>query len=612
VPDTIRLSYREGSIVSIVRAPDLSATVRPEAGREVFFARPGQPLPAGARWVAYENGGEASVATRPPATAPRLPRDAAYGYHSLSFDDGRQVPLIVSPGTCYLPAGPRTWGWAVQPYALRSGRTWGIGDVSAVRRVARWSAGQGAGVLLSGPIHASLPVLPQQPSPYYPSSRRFANPLYLDVEAAPGAAAGDSVVVAARAQGRRLDQAQVIDRDAVFGNKMRALEQLWAGFRAGTGGQHSFRRYCTEQGDTLSDFGTFNALAERFGAGWRRWPERYQQPRSAAVRRFARDHQDRVDFHLWLQWLLDRQLRGLAREIRVIHDVAVGVDPDGFDAWTWQHALAADVHAGAPPDAFNTQGQDWGVPPFDPQRLRADAYRPLVETIRAGLRFGGGLRIDHVLGLFRMWWVPIGASAADGAYVGYPAAEMLEILALESHRAAAVVVGEDLGTVGPGVRAELRRRNVLSSRVMWFERGRPEAYPLEAMASATTHDLPTVVGLWSGSDLEDQERLGLRPNRDGTLSVRKRLARRLGVGAGAPLETVVEEVYADLARAPSRILVAALEDGCLQAQRPNMPGTTREWPNWSVRLPRTVEQLRRDPVPRRIASVLETGRGRVR
>src|SRR5258708_1228909 len=437
VPDTSRLSYREGSIVSIVRAPDLSATVSPEARRDVVFARPGRPLPAGARWVAYENGGEASVATRSPGAAPHLPRDAAYGYHRLTFDDRRQVPLIVSPERCYLPPGLRTWGWAGQPYALRSRRPWAIGDAAAARGAPPWSPRQGGGVVLAGPIHATLPVLPQQPSPYYPSSRRFANPLYLDVEAVPGAASGDRVVTAARAEGRRLDEAPVIDRDAVFRNKMRALEQLWAQFRAGTGGQHSFRRYCVERGDTLNDFAAFNALAERFGAGWRRWPQRYQQPWSAAVRRFVRDHQDRIDFHRWLQWQLERQLLGLARDIRVIHDLAVGVDPDGFDAWTWQDSLASGAHAGAPPDAFNTQGQDWGVPPFDPQRLRADAYRPLIETIRAGLRFGGGLRIDHVLGFFRMWWVPIGAAPSDGAYVGYPTAEMLDILALESHRAAA-------------------------------------------------------------------------------------------------------------------------------------------------------------------------------
>jgi 4-alpha-glucanotransferase len=518
------------------------------------------------------------------------------------------VPLIVSPGRCHLPPDLLTWGWALQPYAARSKRTWGIGDVSTLRRLARWSAEQGAGMLLLGPIHATLPVLPQQHSPYYPSSRRFANPLYIDVDAVAEADTDDPVVSAARAEGRRLDLAALIDRDAVYRNKMRALERMWSGFRLRQHRQQPFRRYCAGGGETLAAFGVFNALAERFGTGWRRWPERYRRPGSAAVHRFARQHDDRVDFHRWLQWLLDGQLRSLASGIPVIHDVAVGVDPDGFDAWTWQDVLAVGAHAGAPPDDFNTQGQDWGVLPFDPARLRAEAYRPLAETIRGGLRWGGGLRIDHVLGFFRMWWVPVGSAPGVGAYVRYPAGEMLDVLALESHRAAAVIVGEDLGTVGPGVRTELRRRQVLSSLVMWFEKGRPEGYPRDAMASATTHDLPTVVGMWTGSDLEDQESLGLRPNREGTERMRRRLARRLGVGAGAPLETVVESVYHDLARAPSRIIVAGLEDACLEARRPNMPGTTGEWPNWSTRLPRTVEQLRRDPLPRRIAAAMNRDR----
>lgn len=605
MPDTIRLSYREGSIVSIVRAPDLSPPVIPPPERDVVFARPGRPLPVGSIAVAYEGGDEVAVAPRRVAAAPRLPPGAPYGYHRVTFQDGSQVPLIVSPGRCFLPADLMTWGWAVQPYSLRSGRTWGIGDVAAVKQLADWSARQGAGVLLAGPIHAALPVLPQQPSPYYPSSRRFANPLYIDVDAVPGATTTDPVVTATRAEGRRLDQAAEIDRDAVFENKMRALERLWSRFRVGTRGRQPFRRYCAEGGETLADFGAFNALAERFGSGWSRWPERYRRPGSAAVGRFARDNQDRVDFHRWLQWLLDRQLRALAGGIAVIHDLAVGVDPEGFDAWTWQQSLAGGFHVGAPPDAFNTLGQDWGMLPFDPGRLRAEAYRPLIETIRAALSSGGGLRIDHVLGFFRMWWVPIGSAPADGAYVDYPTGEMLDVLALESHRAGALIVGEDLGTVGPGVRAELRRRQVMSSRVMWFEPTRPEEYPREAMASVTTHDLPTVAGVWTGSDLEDQERLGLRPNRDGTNRLRGRLARRTGLGDDAPLESVVEAAYADLARAPSRILVAAVEDACLQARRPNMPGTTTAWPNWSTRLTRSVEQLRADPLPRRLAAALK-------
>ena len=254
-------------------------------------------------------------------------------------------------------------------------------------------------------------------------------------------------------------------------------------------------------------------LAEQFGRDWREWPDKYRHPGNPEVVRFGKIQRRRVRFHQWVQWLVDRQLAAASSAVPVMHDMALGVDPAGADAWMWQDVFALGMSVGAPPDEFNTRGQDWGVPPFNPWALRAAGYRPFVETIRAALRHAGGLRLDHVMGLFRQWWVPAGASAADGVYVRYPAGDLLDIVALECQRAGAYAVGEDLGTVEDEVRTELRARGVLSYKVLWFEDRPPSEYPVQALASVSTHDLPTVAGMWTGSDLDDQRKLGMEPAR---------------------------------------------------------------------------------------------------
>jgi 4-alpha-glucanotransferase len=269
----------------------------------------------------------------------------------------------------------------------------------------------------------------------------------------------------------------------------------------------------------------------------------------------------------------------------VINDLAIGVHPDGADAWAWQGQLAAGVSVGAPPDPFNAEGQDWGLPPFDPWRLRAAGYEPFVQTLRAAFRHAAGIRVDHVMGLFRLYWIAAGQGPADGAYVRYPAAELLDILALESRRAGAYVVGEDLGTVEDEVRDELRRRRVLSYKLLWFERGDPAHYPEQALAALTTHDLPTVGGVWSGADPLPE--------------VRERLQRLSGADTD-----VLRAAYQALAAAPCRLLAATLEDVTGMIERPNRPGTVDEHPNWSLRLPLTLEQLMRDERPRSVARIL--------
>jgi 4-alpha-glucanotransferase len=564
-----------------------------------LFLKAGDPAPAGAKEVLVEGGGSSQVAGR------RLPRDLPHGYHRLLMKNGREVALVVSPGRCHLPGDLKTWGWAAQLYAVRSRQSWGIGDLGDLRRLARWSTGAGAGFVLVNPLHAPMPVPPQQPSPYFPSSRRYRNPVYLRIEDVPGAR-GLRQLPALAQRGRALNQANLVDRDRAWALKMEALVELWTAFltRAAKTDTRSFDRFREEKGESLRQYAWFCVLAECFGGGWRRWPEEFRHPASQAVARFATYRRDRVGFHEWLQWLLDRQLRSAAAPLALIHDLATGFDPDGADAWAWQDVLAPEVSIGAPPDAFNLEGQDWGLPPFDPHKLPSAGYLPFIETLRASMSHGAGLRIDHVMGLFRLWWIPSGHGAADGAYVRYPASEILDILALESSRAGAYVVGEDLGNVEPGVRKELARRAVMSSRVFWFERKRPARYPRLALAAVTTHDLPTVAGLWTGSDLRAREELGLKTNRAAQERIKRRLVRHLEVGPRATVEDVIVCAHVQLAQSPSHLLAATLDDACAAEARPNMPGTTTQWPNWSIPLPRRLEQIEKDPLPRRLATVL--------
>jgi 4-alpha-glucanotransferase len=532
-----------------------------------------------------------------------LPPDLPFGYHSLTrLSDGECVPLVVSPRQCLLPT-ERAWGWAVQVYAARSERSWGIGDLGDLGRLASWSAKElGAGLALVSPLHAALPGLPQEPSPYFPSSRRFRNPLYLRVEDVAGAGAGSGSAGDALADladlasaGRALNGNRRIDRDAVYRLKMDALERLWDAF----GGDPGFDRFRAEQGEPLEGYATFCALTEEYGRPWSSWPAEVRRPDSRAVGAFRHERRDRVDFHVWLQWLLDVQLAAAGAELPLIHDLAVGVDPAGADAWQWQDVLAGDMSVGAPPDEFNTQGQDWGVPPFDPWKLRDARYGPFIETVRSAFRHAGGIRLDHVMGLFRLYWVPRGTSAAAGTYVRYPAADLLDIVALESHRAGAYVVGEDLGTVEEEMREELARRHVLSYRVLWFERTPPEEWPVEALAAVTTHDLPTIAGLWGGTDLEEQRRLGLVPNEEATEATREHLASMTLDG-----QDVVDGAYAALGRTPCLLLTGTLDDALGVEERPNMPGTLDEWPNWSIALPVPLEQIEQEDGPRRVAEKL--------
>jgi 4-alpha-glucanotransferase len=529
----------------------------PPAGPPLWFVRAGRAeFLQGVADLVLEDG------TRRPGVEV-LPPDLPPGYHELRpRDGGPATRLVVTPGRCHLPHDLHTWGWAVQLHAARSQGSWGIGDLADLRRLQRWAADAGAGVLALNPLHAPGPALPQQTSPYYPASRCFRNPLYLRIEEVPGAAAVGEDIDRLAGLGRALLADRHIDRDRVWVLKREALEACFSQFE----GDRSYDEYVHEQGEPLLRFAMYCALADEHGNGWASWPEELRHPDAPAVARAA--HPRLVQFHCWLQWLLDRQLASTA-DFPVIHDLAVGFDPGGADAWAWQDLLALDARIGAPPDDFNPDGQDWGLPPFVPWKLRAAGYEPFIQTLRACFRHAGGLRIDHVMGLFRQFWLPAGGG--PGGYVRFRADELLDLVALESQRAGAFVVGEDLGTVEDSVRHDLYERGVLSYRLRWFEQGPPSSYPVQALAAVTTHDLPTIAGVYRGTDQQADE-------------LRDRVAE------GDTVEAAIAHTYRDLAAAPSQVLLATLEDAFAVTERPNQPGTVTDT-NWSLALPEPIETL---------------------
>jgi 4-alpha-glucanotransferase len=559
--------------------------------RAPIVARPGDALEVDEAEVTCEDGTVRQVDGE-------LPEDFPLGYHWLQEPGGPRRRLIVSPGRCWLPED-RTWGWAVQLYATRSRASWGIGDLADLRAVREMAAGQGAGFVLINPLHAVAPTAGQEASPYLPATRRFRNPVYLRVAEVPGADAVDLEDDA----GRALGDGELIDRDAIWARKREVLRRV---FDATGRDDPAFPDWWWHQGQPLQDWATWCALADVHGPDWHTWPEELRDPRNPAVGAFVAAHERDVAFHAWLQWALHLQLSAATEGMTVIQDLPIGVAGGGADAWTWQDVLATGASVGAPPDAFNSQGQDWGSPPLIPWQLRAADYEPFIQSIRATMAGAGGLRIDHVMGLFRLWWVPSGESAADGAYVRYPAEDLLDIVALESARAQAVVVGEDLGTVEEGVREAMAEHGLLSYRLLWFEEDAPATWPVEAMAAITTHDLPTVAGLWTGADVEEQRERGTADDDELEQGRQSLLTKLSGVRKNAKPETAVKRAHELLAQAPSLLLSATLEDAVAERRRPNMPGTT-DRPNWSLPLPVLVEELPEHPLVQTVAGTLAEG-----
>ena len=429
------------------------------------------------------------------------------------------------------------------------------------------------------PLGAQPPTLPQQPCPYYSSSRRFMNPLYLRVEDIDGADLVAGAIAPMRAEAQALNSTRLIDHDAVFTLKSQALELI---FRAAPEpkGLAGWRK---RQGHPLTAFATFNAIAEIHGAAWRGWPSSlpplHQLPR--------------VAYHEWLQFHLHKQLAGAAQEISLVNDVPVGFASDGFDAWRWRDSLVSDMRVGAPPDYFFPDGQDWGMPPFDPWKLRSDDFEPFVDAIRSATAHGKGLRLDHVMSLFRLFWIPTSGNPAAGAYVRYPSAALLAVLAAESRRAGAFVIGEDLGLVEEAVRTSLRRIGALGYRLLWFETETPESWPQRSVAAVGTHDLPTVSGIWRLTEPDERQH-----------HLRRKLVEATGMPDHTDALDVAVAAYGRLASTRSCLVLASLEDALAVDERPNVPGTTTEWPNWRFSIPGGLEAIADAEGPRRIAGVM--------
>lgn len=545
-----------------------------------------------------------------------LPADLPIGYHRLHLQVGSSeisTSVIVAPSSLersVRPGSARAWGLATQLYSVRSANSWGVGDLTDLRDLAVWSAAQhGAGFVLVNPLHAAAPVAPMEPSPYLPTSRRFVNPMYLRVEAVPEFAyiRHRSRIRKAQAQAQsRAARADLIDRDRAWKAKRAALETVYL-IALSAGREIAYQAFREREGRSLEDFATWCALAENYGGDWHQWPEELQHPRGEAVAEFVDRHESEVDFHRWLQWLVDEQLSAAqdsavqaGMELGIMHDLAVGVDPDGADAWALQDVLALGVTAGAPPDEFNQLGQDWSQPPWRPDRLADAAYEPFRDMVRAVLRHAGGVRIDHIIGLFRLWWVPKGALPTEGTYVRYHHEAMIGIVALEAHRAGAVVVGEDLGTVEPWVREYLRDRGLYGTSILWFESdsdGAPlpaERWRQSCLSAVTTHDLPPTAGYLAGEHVRLRDELGLltRSADEELASDRAHqeawLAELHRVGLLAEGDDDVDEVilalHRYLGRTPSRLLSLSLADAVAEVRTQNQPGTVDEYPNWRVPL----------------------------
>ena len=552
------------------------------AGSEVLLAEAGkeQPLPTVAR-IRLEDGTEFKLFGK-------LPADLPIGYHQVE-QVGNDLPalLIVHPNACYLEESMRQWGWAVQLYAVRSKQSWGIGDFGDLAQLARSSVAHGADLIQVNPLTALAPTVPQTDSPYFASTRCFLNPIYLKIENVLELFETSVDVSDLAAKGQRLLTDRIIDRDVVFELKLDALQRIYASSHLDA----RFLDFCSSRGDTLFLFAAFSAIAEKHGGDYRRWPTRLRAPNSPEVQRFAEKAKERILFYQWLQWLCDMQLSQTDDTIDVITDLPVGFDPGGFDAWRWQDLLGQSMSIGAPPDSFNKNGQNWGIPPFSPTKLRAAKYAPFIETIRANLRHAGGLRIDHVMSLYRLFWIPDGMEPLNGTYVRYRHDELLAILAVESTRAQSWIAGEDLGTVPTGMRERLAEMNVLSHRLAIFDPTPPTNYPRKTLAAINTHDLPTLAGLWSGKDIKAVRAMGREPHEEDYIGMVDNIKKLTGLSEETPVENVIAALYDVLGKGNSSVVLASLEDVLAVPERPNMPGTLNEWPNWRISLPALLHNI---------------------
>ena len=547
-----------------------------------------------------------------------LPSDLPLGYHTLRV---RITPLgeqsativesslIVVPERLPLPSeqGRSGWGVMAQLYSVRSRDSWGVGDTADLKELCSLFANEGAQFVLVNPLHAAEPTPPMTPSPYLPVSRRFFNPLYIrpeDIREVAYVPSSQRSLIEWAGEKPKMASTQnkTINRDVVWEAKKGALEVIYKAGRS-QARERAFRRFRAEHGQGLEDFALWCALTEKYPEGF---PEGVTSPNSTYAQIERSKLADRIDFYCWLQWIVDEQLASAQREakqagmkIGIFHDLAVGVHAEGSDVWCNPELFASGVGVGAPPDMYTQLGQNWSQPPWRPDELRRQGYKPLAELVRTVLREAGGIRVDHILGLFRQWWVPEGLSPADGTYVYFDHEAMVGVLMLEAYRAGAILVGEDLGTVQPWVVEYLRDRGILGTSVVWYERNSdgsfklPNEFATRVMVTVVTHDMPPAAGYLALEHVDLRDRLGLltepvetvreraRDERDRML---ERLVERKLIQPDSPEREKVEGLYRYMAQAPCELQAIALVDAVGERRCQNQPGTNNEYPNWRVPL----------------------------
>ncbi|KAB0679410.1 4-alpha-glucanotransferase [Aureimonas leprariae] len=560
------------------------------------------------------------------------PDGADYG----AFDEAADKPSL----RCALPEslfGRKAWGATCQLYALRSGRSLGLGDFEDLARFAEIAAEAGASFVGVNPLHALFMADGGRFGPYSPSTRRFLFPAYLAVDKVKG---GEAVIAALRAEdeGAFADlDGELVDYPAAVRLKHRLLHRIFDARVEEIRSESEFERFVAGNGEPLRDFALFEAIsakmvAEGHHAGWHSWPEEWRARRGETVVAFENgEGADEVLFHLWLQYLCDAQLaeaqaraRGAGMRIGLYLDLAVGVSPDGAETWADPELTVATARVGSPPDMFNSSGQDWGLAPLSPDALAKRDYQPLGHSFDALTRHAGAVRIDHAMGLARLWWIAEGTSSADGGYMRYPLGRMIDTIAKVSEENRCIVIGEDLGTVPPGFRHTMSEAGVLSYRVLYFERkSSPEfipasAYPELSLACVSTHDLPTLKGWWNGADLDLRFQMGTqnaertaeqreerkRDRRSLVIALKEEgvLPERFDRAASGedPLPERLEQDMADavhrfMAKAPSVLVALQIEDMLGSEKQPNLPGTTDQYPNWRIRLTVPLEELASHP-----------------
>ncbi|MBL6928111.1 MAG: 4-alpha-glucanotransferase [Rhodospirillales bacterium] len=582
-----------------------------------------------------------------------LPDGLPWGYHRLTIDDGgAETMLIVAPQSSYLPKwmrdGQRKWGVACFLPSLRSDRNWGIGDFSDLADLADAAKLLGAAAIGLNPQHALFEHMPEEASPYCPSSRTFLNVLNIDISAVEGFGDCTEVQALLASEGFREDLegargAELIDYTTVSRLKMRALRLLFKRFKARQpASRTAFEDFRRAGGDSLRRFAIFEALHTHFSVRkWTDWPTQFHAPDTPEVAAFAESHAHEIEFRIFAQWLAEQQFstaaqrcRNLGLEIGLNRDLAVGCHLGGADSWTDPELYVSAIRFGAPPDQFNAAGQNWGMAPVNPHHLRDRAYAPFIEMVQSNMRHAGALRIDHVMALEQLFWLPVDDPDGGGAYVAYPFDDLLAIVALESHRNKCFVIGEDLGTVPSNFRERMADEHILSYRVSQFERHseglymRPSVYPEMALATANTHDLPTVRGHWQGTDIFLRHDLNAEATPEDLAaqmedrSHDRELVRAALVDQGLiaedfaldaaldddALQTLITAVERFVARTPSCLMLAGLTDLLADEKMLNLPGTIEEYPNWRHKIGLPVQDMAGDPTVRAVAAAITAER----